>query len=204
MFVSALGDPAARLKVYVANRPDCQPFDHVEGCVPMSMSDIEFINRECGNGWRKLFNVYAKFLFELGDALADPLVKSTYIEFSQWQILRDKALLTQFCGHQLVFTPPRIVFDEAVCPLDSNEACDVAPVPKAEAVVWHIVMGRTYARELERQKLVPALHWLDTDFAVNPDQRLIVCPYFDYRQLTNAKISRLVGLLKGYAGHRAV
>ena len=39
------------------------------------------------------------------------------------------------------------------------------------------------------------LQWLDNDFAIDVKNNLIVCPYFDYRQLTNEKIQRLAGLL---------
>ena len=41
------------------------------------------------------------------------------------------------------------------------------------------------------------LTWLDNDFAINPDIGLIVCPYFDYRQLSNIKIESLAELMLG-------
>jgi hypothetical protein len=40
-----------------------------------------------------------------------------------------------------------------------------------------------------------ALEWLDKDFAVNRAQNIIVCPYFDYRQLSNIKIQSLAELI---------
>ena len=37
--------------------------------------------------------------------------------------------------------------------------------------------------------------WIDEEFALDKSQNLVVCPYFDYRQLSNVKIEKLVSLL---------
>lgn len=56
-------------------------------------------------------------------------------------------------------------------------------------------MGRTYARALVNSgRLDVPLTWLDHEFAINAASRVIVCPYFDYRQLSNLKIDRLAAL----------
>jgi len=58
-------------------------------------------------------------------------------------------------------------------------------------------MGRTYAKSLVNSQLLTApLTWLDDEFAINKEARVIVCPYFDYRQLSNIKIVRLAQLMK--------
>jgi hypothetical protein len=58
-------------------------------------------------------------------------------------------------------------------------------------------MGRTYAKSLVQSKqLTVPLTWLDGEFAINKKERVIVCPYFDYRQLSNIKIVRLATLIK--------
>lgn len=51
-----------------------------------------------------------------------------------------------------------------------------------------VICGKTYAQTLA---LPGDLLWLDGDFAISRARRLIVCPYFDYRQLSNVKIQRL-------------
>jgi hypothetical protein len=59
--------------------------------------------------------------------------------------------------------------------------------------VVHIIMGKTYAKSLTLPHL---LTWLDHEFAINIHNKLVVCPYFDYRQLSNIKLMRLVKLIK--------
>jgi hypothetical protein len=39
------------------------------------------------------------------------------------------------------------------------------------------------------------LVWLDEEFAIDKVSNLVICPYLDYRQLSNIKITRLVELL---------
>jgi hypothetical protein len=59
-------------------------------------------------------------------------------------------------------------------------------------------MGRTYAKDSEMR-----LTWLDNEFAYQRERNIVVCPYFDYRQLSNHKIIQLcryieeLALLKG-------
>ena len=84
-----------------------------------------------------------------------------------WQQYRDSYLLQQGVGQALLFSAP---------PENLNGAV-------------HIVSGRSYAGTLA----LPRLQWLDRDFAAG--QQLIVCPYFDYRQLSNIKLERLVELV---------
>lgn len=90
--------------------------------------------------------------------------------FGVWQNLRDQSLLQHGSVYSLLFSEPDLSMP-----------------------VTHIVMGKTYAKSLGLEKRV---EWLNGDFGINQKQRLIVCPYFDYRQLSNIKIGYLVGLLK--------
>jgi hypothetical protein len=57
----------------------------------------------------------------------------------------------------------------------------------------HIIMGKTYAKSFD---FADKLIWLDNEFAIKPENNVIVCPYFDYRQLSNIKIIRLVEMIK--------
>jgi len=60
----------------------------------------------------------------------------------------------------------------------------------------HIICGRTYVKQLLASgELQANLVWLDDEFAIDEANRLIVCPYFDYRQLSNIKIERLSAML---------
>jgi hypothetical protein len=86
-----------------------------------------------------------------------------------WQAYRDTLLYQKQCPIALLFSPPQFTTENVV----------------------HIVAGRTYARELGLEDLI----WLDEKFAMNQSQRLIVCPYLDYRQLSNARINQLSGLV---------
>ena len=86
-----------------------------------------------------------------------------------WQAYRDSVLYQKQSTIALLFSPPQLTTDNVV----------------------HIVAGRTYARDLGLKDLI----WLDEKFAINQSKRLIVCPYLDYRQLSNARIKQLSGLV---------
>ena len=88
---------------------------------------------------------------------------------SSWQDYRDSTLLQASSEQALFFSAPIL-----------NEKC------------IHIVAGKTWAQTLNLENLT----WLDSHFAVNSQHRLIVCPYLDYRQLSDARIDRLVMLVK--------
>lgn len=63
-----------------------------------------------------------------------------------------------------------------------------------------IVMGQTYGRSLgwlANDQVLPAEH----PFAQHPEQAVIVTPYFDYRQLSNARLTSLVQLIAGEHPH---
>lgn len=89
--------------------------------------------------------------------------------FPTWQQLRDESLLQQGSPYALLFSPPR---------LDSKKI--------------HVVAGKSYAGQL---RLLDRLVWVDNWFAVHAPRQLILCPYFDYRQLSNDRIKVLVDLI---------
>ncbi len=133
----------------------------------MNTGDIHAIGQACGNGWRKVFNVYAKLMFAWKGPYGDA------VEYPNWQAYRDGNLLSASSDTALLFTPPDLGADDTI----------------------HVVMGRMYGKSLN----FPALEWLNDAFAINRNQRLIICPYFDYRQLSNLKIVYLVDLLNTLA-----
>ncbi len=166
--IVGLGDVNAKCKVYIANRPNMSEYQNLSSVKSLTKGEVSSIGQACGNGWRKVFNVYAKLLFALKECTWLPIDNC-----ESWQEYRDKQLLQQGCNSSLLFSPP-------------------APLSQQVNNV-HIIMGKTYAKSLP---LSASLRWLDNDFAINPEAKLLVCPYFDYRQLSNIKIIRLVELIQ--------
>lgn len=166
-----LGDPFAQFKVYIANRPDFADYSNLTTVKPLSLGEIQEIGLACGNGWRKVFNVYAKLVFAL------KIESLVALQAAQsWQSFRDQILLQSASNTSLVFSAPT----------------SSTNYQKTSGSI-DIIMGKTYAKSLN---LPTTLRWLDHEFAVDLDNRLLVCPYFDYRQLSNIKIIRLVELIK--------
>ncbi|WP_440874401.1 DUF6942 family protein [Thalassotalea sp. PLHSN55] len=98
------------------------------------------------------------------------------LKYQTWQQYRDQELLQSHSNQCLYFTPFQSLKVE-----NSNEASVT------------LIMGKTYANKLN---LAEQCYWLNEYFAINQEQRLIICPYFDYRQLSNIKISQLAVLIK--------
>ncbi len=184
-----LGNDNANIIFYIRNRPPLKTYQNLNSVKPLIPGEVSHICQETGNHWRKVFNVYAKLLFELS---AD--------KFSSWQQLRDDQLLQAHSQHCLLFSAPNLIpslsTDKAFCqPTNSNsQATRLTKVTKDKAdTTLHIVLGKGYAQELS---LANESTWLSDDFAMNTELGLIICPYFDYRQLSNVKIIQLAGLIK--------
>ncbi|XQW84170.1 DUF6942 family protein [Thalassotalea piscium] len=157
----AIGNHSATIKVFIENRPPLAPYQTLDHCLPLHSQEIDTICKETGNHWRKIFNVYAKLVFELSPSA-----------FNTWQQLRDLSLLQKDSNQCLIFSPPKL----------HEHTDDVT-----------IIMGKGYATKLG---IAQKCEWLTPSFAINPALKLIICPYFDYRQLSNVKISQLVALIK--------
>lgn len=157
----AIGNSNAVIKVYIENRPPLAPYQTLEYCLPLTENDIANIANETGNHWRKIFNVYAKLIFELSPN-----------GFGTWQQFREGLLLQKQSDQCLVFSAPELIYP---------------------ATELSIIMGKSYATKLG---LAQKCHWVTPYFAINQDLKLIICPYFDYRQLSNEKIIQLVALIK--------
>ena len=140
---------------------------------PLQSGEIELINRACGNGWRKVFNVYAKLLF----ALDTKQFSFTQLANS-WQQYRDQHLLQASSNTALLFS---------------------LPVLQQATKTLHIIAGRTHAKALLDAGFAAQLHWLNHEFAIDQHHRVLVCPYFDYRQLNNEKLAYLAALIRTLA-----
>ena len=169
--LSGLGDQCAEFNVYIGNIPTFSEYSSNGGIKPLSAGEINAIGLACGNGWRKVFSVYAKLLFSLN---AENIVSLQGAK--GWQDFRERVLLQNSSNTSLLFLPPQL-----------------KNVKEKNSYVVHIIMGKTYAKSLD---LPHSLTWLDHEFAIDIYSKLVVCPYFDYRQLSNIKIMRLVALIK--------
>ena len=166
--VSGLGSKQALIKVYIQNRPPLDNYIQLNHLQSIEPGEIEHINRETGNHWRKIFNCYAKLIFALGAT-----------KEKSWQKFRDQELLQRDSNTQLLFSPPTFCEQHAT----------------------RIICGKTYFLTLtdHLDSLLdkkPLVNWIDPYFAINQEANLIVCPYFDYRQLSNQRIQTLVELVK--------
>lgn len=167
--VAGFGNPNGAIHVYIQNRPQFFVPGAEEGVVGVNGEIIQQINTSCGNGWRKVFNVYAKWVFDLYQQLPAHQTLLARQDCVTWQQYRERELLTYSGDTALLFSP----------------LATQAPV--------NIVMGRTYAKSLG---LTDAAQWIQHDFGVIERQQIIITPYFDYRQLTNEKITFLTSLVK--------
>lgn len=150
------------IAIHIANRPELDEYRNLKVLKALTPHEIDQIVLKTGNHWRKIFNVSAKFIFQIHAQGQD-----------SWQAYRDQILFQEKSPIALLFSAP---------PPAETQAPDVI----------HIVAGRTYAKELGLEGLL----WLDDQFAISETQSLIVCPYLDYRQLSNARIETLVSLVQ--------
>jgi hypothetical protein len=179
------GDIDFNFAVYIANKPNMLEYQALSGVIPLVEGEINVINQACGNGWRKVFNVYAKLLYALDKKSFDYSTKAP-----TWQDYRDKYLLQNQSKTALLFSAPQLVTHKNI----SNNR--IANNITANKNTVHILCGKGHAKALiSRGEINTNLVWLDDEFAVDSENRLIVCPYFDYRQLSNVKIERVASLL---------
>jgi len=182
---AGLGSVNALLNVYIANRPPLERYEKLGNFTALGPGEIASIAKETGNHWRKIFNVYAKLVYGLDNKIQSASCQKKTrggVDFGaqryeSWQSYRDAVLLQTNSDTALWFSRD-FYFDQGT----ANEK-------RA-----HVVMGRQYAASLNLPTMVP----LDADFSVNKEQRVIVTPYFDYRQLSNKKLEVLVEVLSGW------
>jgi len=160
-----IGDNRYKLAVYIGNRPPLAEYQTRSNLLPASEGELAMIGHKTGNHWRKIINIYAKLAYMLNPQA-----------FPNWQTYRDNFLLTEASEQALLFNTTMM---------------------SRPSDTLNIICGKTHAIALlnKSQVDVSSLNWLDQDFAINPALRLIVTPYFDYRQLSNAKLGKLVDII---------
>ena len=175
------GSDDYQVAVYIANRPPIYEYQQLSNLTALTTGEIAYIGQHCGNGWRKVFNVYAKLLYALDEQ------KFNFASFaSKWQQYRDDFLLQANSNTSLLFSAPQL-----------NPLKQLKHNANKKAV--HIIMGKTYVKSLLNSGALDIKFiWRNNEFAINHSQRVIACPYFDYRQLSNVKIEYLAELIKEF------
>jgi len=168
------GVSKAKIHIYIENIPPLPEYENLSSIHPLEVEDIHRIGQLTGNHWRKIFNVFAKLIFEYHPE-----------NFTSWQSLRDTYLLQKHSNECLIFSP--VYFDQIKSNKENSD-------DKNEAnKTISIIMGKTYAKKLA---IAEKCYWLSESFAIHENKNVIICPYFDYRQLSNVKITQLVQLIK--------
>ena len=180
------GDENADFVVYIDKLPPAEPWQYLQTIQPLDATEIDTINQYCGNGWRKVFNVYAKLLFAV-----DPQ------GYLSWQQLRQEHLLQANSNHALIV----------------QNGQQFTPLTSANNRV-QLIMGKTFGWRIAQQlqcdvqavfaaapaKPLSLTKHSTHDFCFaqfkQQEQCFIICPYFDYRQLTNQRITELVSIIK--------
>lgn len=163
-----LGNPQGNIQVYIENIPPLAQYQNLSNCRALAEGEIAQIAQLTGNHWRKVFNVYAKFAFELN-------LNKEKSHFKTWQEFREQSLLQKSSNEMLWFSKPT---HKQLSRLGT---------------IIHIIMGKQYANKLN---FAHQCQWLSPSFAINESHNMIICPYFDYRQLSNVKITQLCQLVK--------
>ncbi|WP_323814344.1 DUF6942 family protein [Cellvibrio sp. NN19] len=161
------GSTNSSINFYIANRPPIDDYPAMNELRGLAAGELAHIVKHTSNHWRKVFNVYAKLLFDWHS------LKQRKDIPASWQEYRDRELFQARSQEVLLFNAPQF------------ENTDFT---------IHVIAGKTYAANLN----LPPLIWLDTYFAINKEQRLIVAPYPDYRQLSNERIARLIEIMNTF------
>lgn len=129
--------------------------------------ELHTIVSDTGNHWRKIFNIAAK----LGVAFSESPRLA-------WQVYRDDFLCQEVSSVALLFGAQELL--------------------QTERDVVHVISGHTYCADLfmaAQEDDAPQFDSIDDDFRLASREKVIDCPYFDYRQLSNVKLDRLISLI---------
>ena len=120
--ISEIGFGATRsqIKFYIANRPQFDAYPQFNELCGLAAGELNHIAKNTSNHWRKVFNVYAKLLFDwYSQAGREGLPKT-------WQMFRDTELFQSHSQTALLFGEPHINEDDSL----------------------HLIAGKTYAARL--------------------------------------------------------
>ncbi|NVJ49531.1 MAG: hypothetical protein HWE13_11595 [Gammaproteobacteria bacterium] len=168
--IGGIGSAQAKLVFWVPHVPPLRTLQNLVSVRPLLQIEQSKLIDVGGNHWRKIINCMAKIAHELMPG-----------RFPTWQLLRDQPLLGDGGEVALVALPKpsapliRSVFDSFNC------------------ASIHFCCGK----QLTEQCFAASdIIQVDQDFAKIKLNSAWSIPYLDYRQLSNAKITRLVNLVK--------
>lgn len=100
-----LGISQAPIAVYIANRPVNDHYPTLNTLQPLIAGELNHIVANNTNHWRKVFNVYAKLIWQLGLPCNEPQAGQHLA--SSWQQYRDLHLLQAHSREALLFSKPQ-------------------------------------------------------------------------------------------------
>lgn len=119
--VIGLGAAHGDINFYIANRPPIDSYPDMNELRGLAMGELTHIVKNTSNHWRKVFNVYAKLLFDWYQLQQRHDLPGT------WQEYRDLELFQSHSREALLFSSPQ--FDQ-------------------DPTRIHIIAGKTYAANL--------------------------------------------------------
>ena len=122
-----LGSQTSTINFYIANRPTIDDYPGMNELRALAMGELTHIVKHTSNHWRKVFNVYAKLLFDLHHLQHRKNLPAS------WQAYRDTELFQSHSHEALLFSPPE--FDG-----ENNNL--------------KIIAGKTYAANLKLPPLI--------------------------------------------------
>ena len=125
--VIGLGAIDSKINFYIANRPLIDDYPAMKELRGLAMGELEHIVKHTSNHWRKVFNVYAKLLFDWYQLHNRKHLPDT------WQAYRDLELFQSHSQAALLFSPPQFN--------NNNSAI-------------HIIAGKTYEANLNLPALI--------------------------------------------------
>lgn len=120
------GTNQSNINFYIANRPPIDDYPLMSELRGLAAGELAHIVKHTSNHWRKVFNVYAKLLFDWYSLQQKNGAES-------WQEYRDAELFQPHSHVALLFSAPRF---------DTNNSA------------IHIIAGKTYAANLDLPPLV--------------------------------------------------
>ncbi|MET0357447.1 MAG: hypothetical protein ABW044_11760 [Cellvibrio sp.] len=117
----------APINIYIANRPQLDDYPYLNKLHGLAKGEIAHIAKNTRNHWRKVFNVYAKFLFDWYVRQGRKGLPDT------WQEYRERELFQAHSQEALLFSHPDFESDHNT---------------------FHLVAGKTYAAHLNLPPLI--------------------------------------------------
>jgi hypothetical protein len=122
-----LGSQKSAINFYIANRPPIDDYPQMQELRSLATGELTHIVKHTSNHWGKVFNVYAKLLFDWH------LLQKQQNLPDSWQAYRDLELFQLHSQEALLFSSP--LFDK-------------------EKPIIHIIAGKTYAAHLGLPPLI--------------------------------------------------